>query len=254
MVLGEAMRHVQFLTHEIGTECNMADAHAGRCPASLQNRYAELDMSIPITDEAIVDDVERAVAAGFRGMLAWHHYCEALLYMDRIELLASKIARAVPGMRHMLNTNGSLIDAGVAKERLALFDYVIVSNYLGRDWSFLRQIVRRVKVVYVTLDDRMTLGPPSRARCLRPYLEMVIDAYGNLRFCCGDYLGTATKVNVMQHGFDAALAEYLQLRAIAATDLMPENAPAVCLTCQIRCDRLRWTIDGPVRPNVRGVV
>lgn len=219
------MKHVQMLTHEIGTGCNLADAHK-RCPINIVNRPG----STPMSDDVISKNIEYIYRLGFKGMCSWYYYCEPTLYLHRIEKIVDMV-KDVPGVRHLLWTNGILLKD--LRHRLKIFSKVVISNYEKTDWSWVSQYVPETMVVNGILDGRKTKGRRTTQKCLRPYHEIIFDYYGNLHLCCGDHQKTATHTNLMHDGSKNCVKEYLALREKVSHQL-DESAPQVCFHCRVR--------------------
>ena len=223
------MKYVQLLTHEIGTQCNLSIDHWNKCPVG-KLVYSREDRQLD--DEVIVEDIRIAFDMGFSGMVMWQFYSEPLLYLDRIEILKLKILEVVPKVRFLLWTNGKLIGDQVNPERLRIFSKIVISNYSRKNWDWLKEYVPDIKVVSGHLDGRLSVGRYTRKRCLRLYHELIIDAYGNWRLCCGDYLGTAVKMNVFTDGFPAIVKEYQRLRELISEEPQ-RDVPALCQRCSV---------------------
>lgn len=226
------MKYIQLLTHEIGTECNLAKEHTDKCPITIKERYDMVDTSYILSDSDIVNNIVKAYELGFVGATSWHSYCEPLLYMGRIENIIDQVNYNIHDAKHLLWTNGTLINTIVDAKRLKIFDKIIISNYTKRNWDFLKDIVEDVKVLRGHLDSRLSKGRFTRKRCFRLYYEMIIDYYGNYRVCCGDFMGKSVSINVKNHGFEAAVAEHIRLRSLIQEE--PQvDVPSICNNCRI---------------------
>ena len=227
------MKRLRLLSHEIGTECNLAAEHAAKCPMSV-DRYENVNTSRILGDDLIVSNVEYVYSLGFTGFLAWQYYCEPLLFIDRIEGLFEKIKKVVPEAKHLLWTNGVLIDREVDAARLKFFSSIIISGYEQRDWSKTIQTLPQINLIRGRLDKRLRVCEFSRNRCYRPCGEMIVDFYGNHRLCCGDYKGTASDLNVYTDGFAALVDRHLYFRDMLEIEPLSDLAPKICFTCCIR--------------------
>lgn len=226
------MKCTQLLTFEVGTDCNLSAAHHLHCPIAIPDRFAAVNTSHPMPDDTIVVAINTAVDAGFCGMVSYHSYCEPLLYIDRIEHIIS----STPNARHLLWTNGTLINSGVPSHRLSIFDKIIVSNYLRRDWRWLTNVVPEVQVVSGVLDNRLRRGRHTTAACFRLYHELVIDHYGNWHLCCGDPLGGTVHLNIHTDGMQKIMDAHIHMRTIIATHPQPPppSTPTICNRCSVR--------------------
>lgn len=227
------MKYLKILTHEIGTGCNLAVAHAKKCPIST-NRYGEVDISRVLSNDSIVSNIEKAYSMGFKGQLAWQFYCEPLLYMDRIESLYRMVKELTRSPRFLLWTNGTLIGREIDIDRLKMFSQIIVSRHEKRDWSDIKQQLPQMRLISGRLDDRMDIGEYSSRHCIRPYKELPIDYYGNYHLCCADYMGIVSKLNVYTDGFEAIVAKHIALRGLLAQEPLPDTVPDICYRCCIR--------------------
>lgn len=226
-------------TQEIGVGCNLASRHV-QCPAHDPARYrGNLDSTRLMDDSTVVANAVRAWERGFRGHYAWHLYSEPTLYFDRIERVQQAILEQLPAAQFTLWTNGTLLGTTIPLERCRAFHRIVISNYAGVDAATLyRQFQAlgvRVKVQGALLDHRMKRAPAQQStRCFRYARELEIDAYGNWRLCCGDWEGTAVKLNVHTHGIDAILDAYEALQPLICADPQSPGAPDLCRTCRTR--------------------
>lgn len=231
------MRHTQFLVFEITDQCNLAEAHKHRCPVALPDRYGTLDTSRPLTDDLIVECVRTAYQKlGFQGHVAWHYYCEPLLCWPRLRPLMARIVAEVPAAKFLLWTNGTLLDS-MPTEELTAFDSIVITNYFGRDFRPLSEQIPEVniRVLRAGLDDRAECRlQPGNARCLRQFVELIIDHYGNGHLCCMDFRGQCRLGNVWDDGFEQVVLNFLEVRDMVSTAPMPPEAPEVCRTCSHR--------------------
>ncbi len=229
------MKYTQFLVFEICRKCNLADQHQ-KCPSGTPNRYGELDVSKAMSDPEIVDCAVQAYdSLGFTGNIAWHYYNEPMLAWHRIQTLMqaiwNKTKKGDP--KFTLWTNGTLLTPETPG--LDQLDQVWISNYQGRDWAWLRDIVPRVVVMGGELDNRREpLESPNNSRCLRPYNELVIDHYGNGHLCCMDWRGSCALGNVRTDGFESVVDEFQFFRKVISQHPMACGTPDVCYYCRGR--------------------
>lgn len=228
--------YTQFLTFEIGRVCNLAQAHKGACPSADVNRYGRLNTSRQLHDGSIVDCAVAAYDMGFKGQIAFHYYNEPMLSWDRIKALVPRIKEKVPDAQFCLWTNGTILPDRISD--LSIFSSIWVSNYAGRDWkTILAPTGAEIHIQDGKLDGRKeSLSRANDRRCLRPYNELVIDAYGNGHLCCADWRGEIHLGNVITEGFSAVADQYLLLRNQVAKDPLPKDAPAFCRLCPLRMD------------------
>jgi len=227
------MKYTQLLCFEITDRCNLSEAHP-RCPNGHPEQYSHVDARRPITDAKILEIARDVHARGFTGYTCWHHYCEPLLAWPRVKALQRQLRELVPGVKFMLWTNGTLLDQ-LADELKGQVDCLVISNYAGRDWSHASAICDDVRILGGDLDWR--LDPPrhaGRERCLRMFVDLTIDYYGNVRPCCWDWRGEISPGNVHTTPWPDLVQRWLSLRAKLARQPMAEDAPARCLDCGTR--------------------
>lgn len=226
------MRYTQFLVFEISNACNLAGLHSPACPASHPERWLNLQPRPAITDELILRCCEEAYAMGFRGLIAWHYYCEPMLEWDRLRPLMKSIRGANPHARFCLWTNGTLFPGDLAG--LDLFETIYISDYTRGNYQRIRDVVSDVRIQPATLDGRAAgrrrLGLD---RCLRPFNEFVIDHYGNGRLCCIDWMADVQLGNVWD-GFRPVFERFCGVRDSVMRTPMAETAPDVCRQCASR--------------------
>ena len=224
----------QFLVFEIAAGCNLSREHAPLCPSSNPLRWANVETPQPLSDVLILACCREAYNdLGFRGQVAWHYYCEPMLAWPRLQGLMPLIRREIPAARFCLWTNGTIMPHNPAD--LQIFDSVWISNYHKKKWSAVRAAVPDTHVLDGNMDDR-TDGQISlcKARCLRPFNELVIDHYGNVRLCCMDWRGEVPIGNVWEAPFAVLARHFIKLREILARSPMPLAAPTVCRACAWR--------------------
>lgn len=227
------MHRAKYFSQEIGPFCNLAWTHK-RCPIHRIDIYAMLDKSRTMDEETILNNVRVAYRNGFNGFLNWCFYNEPLLHIDKLERVSLEIKRFHPEAKILLWTNGTLIGNVVDPERLHIFTHINISNYEGRDWSWLVKSRPNVKILRSKLDNRFDTYSYTRAGCKKVFGEFIIDAYGNWRLCCGDWVGSAVKMNVHTNGIQAIINERARLMELIAQDPQPEGVPVVCGHCRIK--------------------
>ena len=247
---GLPLRLLQMLEFELGRECNLGPAHP-ECPNLHPERFARLDSSRELDDETIVGcAVEAYNRLGFTGLVGWIYYNEPLLQADRMFALMGRIKAAAPAARFILWTNGMLIPEEVGPYRQ--FEQIIVSEYnsqsrRGFDRLAAKGIAAKI-VENAQLDDRLVRLEPydPTSPCLRPFVELIVDAYGNTHLCCYDWRGEGTLGNVYKRPFAEIAADWRrQLPAIAGHN-MTHEAPAVCRACGHRWQKYQSHDDGIV--------
>lgn len=227
----------QILEFELGSGCNLGTIHRA-CPNMSPHRYGNLDTSRELDDDTIVDCAVRAYRdLGFDGLVGWIYYNEPLLQADRMFGLMDRITAEAPKARFILWTNGYLIPEDCS--RYGQFTQVVVSGYddtSKRGVDRLRAAGVDAEIRYfenATLDNRMVQIQPAdkAAPCLRPYVEFIIDNYGNVHLCCYDYQGKASPGNILHEDFAAVAIRWRDgLRHIGG-DCMTAAAPQFCQEC-----------------------
>ena len=232
---------LQMLEFELGTKCNLADQHAD-CPNKSPLRFAALDAGKELDDDTIVASAAKAYnELGFTGMVGWIYYNEPLLESARMFRLMGQIRAAAPKAKYILWTNGTLIPE--ACEAYRNFAQIVISGYNeeGRR-GFDRLAAKGIAARYMdnpALDGRLVnIAPKDDAQpCLRPFVELIFDAYGNSHLCCYDWQGKATLGNVHKEGFDVIAQRWRdQLPGIAGQSMNGE-APPFCKSCGFKWDK-----------------
>ena len=236
------MKHVQILIFEIGTGCNLGQAHAGRCPNTHPDRWIGTEGRRPLTDDLILRlTIEAYEQHGFRGYIGWHLYCEPLLYWDRIRPLMLHIRQRVPDARFLLWTNGTRLPKPALQ--LTIFDQVQVTNYGEADLSALAGIFNVGRITSPRWDCRWnTATTPGQTSlgCVKPFSEFIVNAYGQVLLCCYDWRGEASIGNVWDRPFGEIVAAWQAMRDSVAGARMGEDAPARCRRCVMKHDDLSY--------------
>jgi len=226
----------QFLIFELGHECNLRHSW---CPNVRPDRWYRLDTSMPLDDVVILASVRKAYRRyGFVGMVGWHFHNEPLMQADRMFGLMEQIIREVPEARFVLWTNGLLLPDDCS--RFAAFDLVHCTCYDDADEASLKAKLdsipgfqtEKVLHVHTVPDGRLTRQSGSRhAPCRKPFVEFILDAYGNHHACCYDWQGQASLGNVYADGFDVLVSQWHDLQGACVGGWMHETAPLACLEC-----------------------
>ena len=228
------MKYTQFCSFEISDVCNRGREHTA-CPNMHPDRWKFSAGKRPMTDDQIIAVAEAMHAGGFTGCFAWHHYCEPLTRWPRLRDVIARIRVRVPSARFLLWTNGDLIPDDLS-EFVGVFEQAMITNYAGRDLSRLSAVFPTIHHIPTTLDWR--LNPPTHfgrePHCIRPYLEIVFDYYGNVRTCCMDWTGETSIGNIHDTPFQELWKMWLVRRDELAATPMAETAPRRCLACGTR--------------------
>jgi glycosyltransferase involved in cell wall biosynthesis len=237
------MRNTQFLIFEIGTGCQLAKEHQGKCPIDQIRREGR-----PLKDEEIISAARIAYERhGFRGFIGWHYYNEPTLLIDRVLGLMEQIRKVVPQSRFVLWTNGI---SRPTDPRVSLFEQVWVTDYRG-DAAQVRQHYEKLGVIQTftvdnDLDNRIaeTKSNPIKTgnRCLRPFTELIFDNCGGAHLCCYDWRREVNLGN-LRDGLSIVLGKRQIVMGNVCCQPMKNEAPTRCLQCQTRTELTRFDED-----------
>jgi len=242
------LRMLQFIDWELGDACNLHTQHP-ECPNRHPDRYASLESAEEVYDLEIVHSSAEAYnLLGFTGFIGWHYYNEPLLYARRMFRLMRIIKVQAPAARFILWTNGTLIPEECDDYRL--FSQIVISGYgaeskRGRD----RLTAKGIKSRYLDdpqFDTRLLrLEPQNPASpCLRPFLELVFDAYGNSHLCCYDWQGKATLGSIHKLQIGEIARRWREAIEHISGKEMTADAPAFCRGCGHRWDKYQSHDEG----------
>ncbi len=229
------LRLLQIIDFELGEKCNLGHVH-GDCPNTGHGRFNLLNTAALMSDELIIDAAVKAYnELGFTGLVGFHYYNEPLLQAKRLFRIAALIRAKAPKSRFLLWTNGMLIPENV--DQYYRFEEIVISGYneesaRGRD----RLKASGINCRYVDnaqLDDRLQTLKPKDADvpCMRPFLEMIFDAYGNTHICCYDWKGEGTNGNLHTTPIETLAAKWYESLPQIAGEKMASNAPSACIKC-----------------------
>lgn len=232
---------LQIIDFELHPQCNLGKIHPD-CPNTHPERFANLDTNRLLDDDTIVRcAVEAYTDLGFSGLIGWHYYNEPTLDEDRMFGLMERIKAAAPAARFLLWTNGTLIPE--ACDRYSQFEQIIVSEYnehsrRGCDRLTEKGISARI-IENADFDNRLVTidAGDDSSPCLRPFVELIVDAYGNTHLCCYDWRGNGTLGNVHTTDWKAIATQWRETLPNIAGQCMTEAAPGVCRTCSHRWDK-----------------
>jgi len=236
------LRPLQMIQFELGTRCNLSSCHE-KCPNLSPKRYASLDASMEMSDETIVTTaVEAYEKHGFTGMIGWICYNEPLLQMKRMFTLMREIKWRVPTAQFILWTNGTLVPEDCT--RFQQFRQIVVSNYGPQSEKGFKRLEAAgvdATLVDAPLDDRLVGIPPQpeheRMACLRPFVELIFDNFGNSHICCYDWQGKGTLGNIHTTPLEKIAASWRQMLPDVCGQEMSDEAPGVCKQCGFRWDK-----------------
>lgn len=248
---------LQLLNFELGAGCNLGTVHA-ECPNQHPERYGSLDTSQELDDDTIVRCAVQAYRElGFSGLIGWHYYNEPLLRSGRMFALMGRIKQEVPQARFLLWTNGMLIPEEC--EQYKQFDQIFISGYNEQSRRGAERLVaKQINSRWIdnpVLDDRLVQVEPivksgemltlptgwsvqvDERPCLRPFVELIVDAYGNTHLCCYDWQGKGTLGNVITGDFAEIARRWRDQLPHIAGKKMSRCAPSVCQSCPRRWDK-----------------
>lgn len=227
---------VQLLDFEIGKLCNLGPQHP-ECPNMSKDRWGTMGTPALLDDDTIVRCAVQAYnELGFTGLIGWHYYNEPLVYRTEMFRVMDRIREQVPKARFILWTNGMLIPEEC--DQFSQFEQIVVSCYNEQG----REGVRRLKSKDIpcqaidkpVFDERLTsiaTNGQDTEPCLRPFVEFIVDAYGNTHLCCYDWQGKSTLGNVITGDFAEIAKRWRDSLPHIAGKEMTRCAPAVCQTC-----------------------
>jgi hypothetical protein len=144
-----------------------------------------------MTDDEIIHFAKSVIVRGFVGEIAFHYYNDPCLYPDRMQT----VMEALPEAKFILWTNGFLLH-NLSDDHIKKFNRVCVSVYEEKDmqhFQTLCKIYPNMTASWAPHDNRITMYDQCHllaGGCVRPSrVEMVVNYYGHLRMCCGDYRG-----------------------------------------------------------------
>lgn len=196
------LSYTQFLILELSSKCNYSHLHP-KCPVSLRNMKKKITS---LSDDKIVNlAVEAYEKHNFTGLIGFHFYSEPLLQNNRMVQLIKIIKKIVPKSRFVLWTNGAYIDSA-----FDVFDKVFVTNYYDIPSFYFKQYFScETNVLDVKFDDRISYegfeGFEDSIPCYRPFIECIIDAYGEMILCCQDWDNRIKIGNVNNSTFEELL-------------------------------------------------
>jgi len=227
------MDKTQILSIELTTECNLGAEHA-RCPNCSLDRYRFVNTMMRLTDNGIAGLVHAMYGEhGFRGVVAWHYYCEPLMETERMLALMSRIKAETPKARFLLWTNGILLPEDLSP--LKAFERIVITDYGRLNAVRLAALCQQQPGVTVhqwQLDGRLNIqGKPTPTPCGRMFSEFIVDAFGNVHVCCFDWRGQAVIGNVHHAPLASLVARWQQIRDAVCGREMLADSPEVCRRC-----------------------
>lgn len=224
----------QFLVFEICPTCNLAGIHKGSCPSYESARYLGSPRNRYLDDETILECTEKAYKLyGFQGLVCFHYFNEPMMEWRRLRELLPRIKERVPEARFGLWTNGTLMPPNLAD--LQVFSRIWITAYPGHTlntWDGIRRVCPNtwVCVLAQAFDSRLRWPDrePDTRRCLRPFNELILDYYGNLKLCC--WAWSQIFSNVFKYSFEQVVHRYVIMRDDLAQGV-ENHAPGCCMYC-----------------------
>tara|TARA_Y100000310_G_C20675939_1_gene813037 strand:+ start:2286 stop:3056 length:771 start_codon:yes stop_codon:yes gene_type:complete len=250
------MKVTQFLNFEIGRACDLAKAHEGFCPSIDRDRYGKLPTDKILKVEEIIEVVKCAVNLGFRGLIGFHYYNEPTLFFDRIMRVVTALENIYGKPRVSLLTNGTYLDENL--DNLKHFERISISNYQRKDWSYIKKFMKKDGDLIIGtefLDQRKNNFDvdDNLSPCYRPFVELVIDYYGNGHICCMDWKGDIKLGNVQKDGIEHVISQYIKVRGQVLLSPMAEEAPSICKKCKFKISFIPQNIKG-FEPKIKKYV
>lgn len=217
------LQYSQFLIFELGAKCNLASVHP-KCPVSKRQKGKN-----KLDDETIIRLAEKAYnEMGFTGLIGWHFYNEPMLEWKRMSKLMEKIREKVPQSRFLLWTNGTNL---VDDPKVDMFEKVVVTDYYNQGAEHFKKFYRNELDVHTpNFDERLAYDSPGSSQpCLRPFIEFIINAYGDVILCCQDWENRVSIGNVLTDSFEELVAARLEISKKIAKYITPENH--ICYHC-----------------------
>jgi MoaA/NifB/PqqE/SkfB family radical SAM enzyme len=223
----------QFLIFELGTTCNLSGEHK-KCPILKMKRKRTV-----LDDRMILSLAEMAYGdLDFSGWVGWHYYNEPMLSYYRMIGLMKEIKKRVAKARFALWTNGTLEERWKIGD-LEMFDAVFVSDYSKKGNDYYREFYGdRLRIVRSFFDKRVVHeGEGSYERCLRPFVDFVVDNSGDVHLCCQDWRGEIEIGNV----YESSLGELNERRNGVIRTILngmdDKFSPPSCISCNGRCTK-----------------
>ena len=191
------LKNHKMIAFEVTDKCDMKHLHP-ECPINAQNynmRHGPLD------EERICKAIEEANALGFKGYIEFHYYCEPLLEKEMI----LNIIKRNKKNKFNLITNGRLLSRNIEENKfLKDFSIIIISCYDMEYMPFYEGLKKQYKNITISKEDKLDnrlefYNHPKHDTatiCGRPFFELPIDHYGDVRLCCFDWKRTCVIGNI----------------------------------------------------------
>lgn len=234
----EDLSYLKTISIEIGSDCNLKNVHEV-CPAAKLQRNEDLTLS----SERICEIMDEAVNNGFDGLFAFHFYNEPLLYIGRINEIASKR----PNYKYLLWSNGTLVKKLMNEGYdFNIFEQIIFTCYdeAYRDQlEELKKCHKDVRIFSPEMDDRLNIYEENEIKqfsCKKMIIELPIDCEGNVYICTFDYQKQYLLGNVRAGSLMDVMRSDLYDRYFLAHQklLMSDDACELCKKCRRICRKI----------------
>lgn len=217
------LRYSQFLIFELGASCNLGKEHS-KCPVIIRPHGKK-----KIDDDLIVRlATEAYTKLGFEGLIGFHFYNEPMLNYNRMLELISRIRKNISKSRFILWTNGTIL---VDDKRFDNFEKVFVTDYENKGKEHYKPYYRNeLYVNKPSFDDRLEYeSKGSSIPCERQFIEFIINAYGDVIFCCQDWQNHIKIGSVFEDSLEDLAKRKLELSTKICKFISEENE--TCYKC-----------------------
>lgn len=227
------LSRLTILAFEIGSDCNLKRQHKN-CPINYIERPSGIEN---LTVRQIVRAIDDAVALNFNGYVAFHHYNEPLLYIDRIE----QVIKQRPHQKYLLWSNGLLIpQLERTGHSLSIFHKIVLTCYMEQDYEMLLDVQNRypdVEIGMSHMDDRVKeyeSDYENPIACKKVYFELPIGFNGEVMLCAHDWKNSYPLGNILLTSLKEVVSgeRYQNLLYICRKRKIDENAPNICRHCK----------------------
>lgn len=218
----------QILIFELG-RCNLSHLHS-MCPSRLLPMKGKV-----LSDTRIIELASEAYnKLGFTGFIGWHFYNEPTLQWGRMIMLMRQIKACIPKSRFILWTNGTMVPTFF--EEAVLFEQVYISDYQLKGANFYKQFYPFFYIIgQPTFDERLKhFTEPSTIPCQRPFVEFIVNNYGDAHLCCQDWRNDVKIGNVMEETLKVLDARKWKITKTIFQG-MGKKSPDTCLKCNAKC-------------------
>jgi len=219
------------------------------CPVSKGNDIREPLKMEPELFRKIIDDL---AGRGYHGYLSLFSNNEPLLDV-RIYDFLDYAKKMLPEAKHVMYTNGTLLNEDNYLKLISILDYLIIDNYddsfqlMANVWNLSKlripenlkcQVRVEVRKKNQVLSNRAGLAPNKHKNatyysgCILPFFQMVIRPDGKVSRCCQDAYGNVTTADLSYESVDEA---WKSKESAQARKLMIEKGRSAVKGC-VGCD------------------